>query len=213
MEIFNKNKVTLPALPTTGASAKEKLAHEIATCIIAMMNRNGPEQMGQAWLSVVHHGNKEKQVSVTVAEGFSHDHTRRYTSGSKVFESVLEELSKVSKIDRVSIQVSPLLFVGVFSPDSTKDDPVKKVKEVLARLQKEKWAFTDVRWTAECRGPTGELLGVGGGEVGRVWLGKPGQKKADIAETARDILETIGNRPRVTLYFGRGGGEISAELF
>lgn len=211
MEIFNNNKVTLPALPATGASAKEKLAHEIASCIVAMMNRNDPAQFHKAFFNVKHHGDKLKSCTVYVAEGMLGE--THYKSGSKVCEAVLAELSRLSKIDGVTVIAPANLTVASFSPDSPKEDPVTKVKAVLARLQKEKLVFTDVRWTAECRGPTGELLGVGGGEVGRVWLGSPGQKKSDITKTARDILETVGNRPRVTLYFERGGGEISVELF
>lgn len=211
MEIFNKNKVSLPELPVTGVSPKQKLAHEVASCIVAMMNRNDPAHFHKAFFNVKHHGNKLKSCTVYVAEGMLGE--ARYKSGSKVCEAVLAELSRLSKIDGVTVIAPANLTVASFSPDSPKEDPVMKVKEALARLQKEKFVFTDVRWTAECRGATGELLGVGGGEVGRVWLGKPGQKKSDIAKTARDILETIGNRPMVTVYFGRGGGEISVELF
>ena len=167
MEIFNQNKVSVPSLPTDGASVKERLAHEIASCIIGMMNRNDPAQMGQVWLSVVHHGNKEKQFEITVAEGFSHDHTRQYKSGSKVFESVLAELSKVSKIDRVSIQTSPLLFVGVFSPDSpveaaksdSRKERVKKLKDAMKQLREEHFLFSNVRYTAEVRSTTGKRIG------------------------------------------------------
>ena len=47
MEIMNTNKVELPALPGS-ATAKQKLAWEVAGRIIEQMNRNDPDKVHKA---------------------------------------------------------------------------------------------------------------------------------------------------------------------
>lgn len=209
MEIFNSNKVSIPSLPTCGVTAKQKLAHEVASCIIGMMNRNDPAQFHKAFFSVKHHGDKLKPCTVYVVEGMLGK--TRYKSGSKVCEAVLAELSRLSKIDEVTVIAPANLTVASFSPDSPREDPVKKVKDALSKIKNEHFLDTDVRWTAESRSATGELLGVDGGEYGRVEVGL--KKSKELEQLAREILEYIGNRTGLTLYFSRGyASDLSVEL-
>lgn len=113
MEIMNTNKVELPALPGS-ATAKQKLAWEVAGRIIEQMNRNDPDNMHKAYFCVKHHGGQEKPFLVYVSENVGDK--RWYKSGSKVVEAVNEALSKVSRIDSVAIEATFHETIGVFKP-------------------------------------------------------------------------------------------------
>lgn len=116
MEIYNKHLVSFPDMPPGNAAPKLKLAYEVAACIIWMMNRNDPGQFHKAFFTVKHHGNKLKSCTVYVVDGMLGE--THYRSGSKVVEAVYEEISKVSKIDDVSVQACPMTCVGRFAPDN-----------------------------------------------------------------------------------------------
>lgn len=116
MELFNKHLVGFPIMPPGNAAPKLKLAHEVAACIIWTMNRNDPSECRKACFSIRHHGDKVKNCTVYVVEGMLGD--VHYKSGSKVVEAVFEEISKVSKIDAVSVQACPMTCVGRFAPDN-----------------------------------------------------------------------------------------------
>lgn len=112
MEIMNTNKVELPALPGS-ATAKQKLAWEVAGRIIEQMNRNDPDKMTKAFISIRHHGDQVKPVAIYVAEGAIGENWW-FKSGSKVAEAVYEAISKVSRIDRVAVVAYSGEVVGVF---------------------------------------------------------------------------------------------------
>lgn len=114
MEIMNKNKVELPALPGS-ATAKQKLAWEVAGRIIEQMNRNDPDKMTKAFINIRHHGGQIKPVAIYVAEGTIGENWW-FKSGSKVVEAVHQALSKVSCIDSVAIEATFHETVGVFKP-------------------------------------------------------------------------------------------------
>lgn len=112
MEIMNTNKVELPALPGS-ATAKQKLAWEVAGRIIEQMNRNDPDKVHKAYFKIFHHGDQVKPVAIYVAEG-AIGGAKWYKSGSKVAEAVHEAISKVSRIDRVAVVAYSGEVVGVF---------------------------------------------------------------------------------------------------
>ena len=114
MEIMNKNKVELPALPGS-ATAKQKLAWEVAGRIVEQMNRNDPDKVHKAFINIRHHGDQVKPVSIYVTEG-AIGGNKWYKSGSKVAEAVYEAISKVSRIDRVAVVAYSGEAVGVFAP-------------------------------------------------------------------------------------------------
>mgnify|MGYP003300071197 CR=1 FL=1 len=117
MEIMNENKVELPALPGS-AGAKQKLAWEVAGRIVEQMNRNDPDEVRKAYLSIFHHGDQVKPVTIYISEG-ALTGKAWYKSGSKVAEAVYEALSKVSRIDRVAVVANSCETIGVFAPVST----------------------------------------------------------------------------------------------
>jgi len=114
MEIMNENRVELPALPGS-ATAKQRLAWEVAGRIVEQMNRNDPDKVHKAYISIRHHGDQVKPVAIYVAEG-AVGGAKWYKSGSKVVEAVHEALSKVSRIDRVAVLAYSGEAVGVFAP-------------------------------------------------------------------------------------------------
>lgn len=117
MEIMNENRVELPALPG-GATAKQRLAWEVAGRIVEQMNRNDPDNVRRAYLIIFHHGDQVKPVAIYVSEGALTGRAQ-YKSGSKVAEAVSEAISRVSRIDRVAVVASSGEAVGVFAPSSS----------------------------------------------------------------------------------------------
>lgn len=113
MEIMHKDKVELPALPGS-ATAKQKLAWEVAGRIIEQMNRNDPKGMDKAYICVKHHGGQEKPFLLYVSENAGDKWW--FKSGSKVVEAVNQALSKVSCIDSVAIEATFHETIGVFKP-------------------------------------------------------------------------------------------------
>lgn len=114
MEIMNENGVELPALPGS-ATAKQKLAWEVAERIVEQMNRNDPDKVHKAYLSIFHHGDQVKPVAIYVSEG-ALTGKAWYKSGSKVAEAVYEAVSRVSRIDRVAVVANSGEAVGMFAP-------------------------------------------------------------------------------------------------
>ena len=114
MEVMNDNKVGLPELPGS-ATAKQKLAYAVAGRIVEQMNRNDPEKMTKAFISIHHHGDQVKPVAIYVAEGGLTGNSH-YKSGSKVVEAVTEAISRVSCIERVDIEATFHEIVGTFAP-------------------------------------------------------------------------------------------------
>ena len=114
MEIINESKVSYPVLPSR-PSAKERLAGEVASRIIDYMNMNSPDTYHKAYFTVRHHGDRMKECSIFVAEGKIGE-PYAYKSGSKVAEAVLDKLSGVSRIDSVTVYVSPTVVGGRFAP-------------------------------------------------------------------------------------------------
>ena len=216
MEIFNRNKVSVPDLPGT-ASVKERLAHEVASRIVRYMNMNDPRNFRAAHFDVIHHGGKLKSCTIYIVDGGIED--PHYRSGSKVCEAVLGELSRISRIDRVTVSMYPGFNFGSFSPDSPADaiegDPRKerarKLKDAMMQLKKERFVFTLVRYTGEVRSKDGKLLHVFGKEYGQVTIAQ--RSAAQFVKAANDILDDIGDVPGVTVYLSRGfAAEISVEL-
>lgn len=113
MEIMNENRVELPALPGS-ATAKQKLAWEVAGRIVEQMNRNDPKGMDKAYICVKHHGGKDKPFLLYVSENAGDGWW--FKSGSKVVEAVNQVLSKVSCIESVAVEATFHETLGVFKP-------------------------------------------------------------------------------------------------
>ena len=114
MELLNDNKVTLPDLPARPGK-KLALAHEIAARIVNIMNVNTPDQLHGAFLTIVHHGTQVKKASIYLTDWLG-DRNNTFRSGAKVVEAVLAALENVSRIDYVSVDITPMASVGKFTP-------------------------------------------------------------------------------------------------
>ena len=105
MEIFNENTV-LPALPARRGK-KLALAHEVASRIVAHLDRNEPGNFFHMEVIVKHHGNKLAGGNVYVCDR-GPDNSCCWRSGSKIVESVFEILSGVTHIESVTVRADIL---------------------------------------------------------------------------------------------------------
>ena len=113
---YKTELVVLPDLPEK-AGRKARLAYEVATRVVDLMNMNGdPSSFWTAGLAIRHHGGKGNDATIYLVRGSIADDSYSFKSGSEVLEAVEHEISLVSCVESVTVRACPMYF-GTFVPE------------------------------------------------------------------------------------------------
>lgn len=113
---YKTEVVVLPDLPAK-AGRKARLAYEVATRIVDLMNMNGdPSNFITASLYIRHHGGKLTDVDIKLTRINLVDNTYSFKSGSEVLEAVEHKISLVNCVESVQVIALPIAF-GTFVPE------------------------------------------------------------------------------------------------